>query len=186
MIQTVTTHLAVRDQPVYTAKDLKALYELRYLTRMKSLVVQKVGVTQSGSLFDTCICMCVGHFQSGFYEVIVLSSVRPLIGQHWRVPAVCWRAHNVTRNSSCPTAMQHGILRKPSAHHCVQNCPVVSCPVHTDPVPSLPHSVSPSDLRLCLVQCCLCCRYYATQITLQSNFKAITDECIVTVALCTH
>jgi len=100
-VQRVTTQLAVRDQPVYTANDLKALYELRYLTRVKSLVVQKVGVTQSGSLVDTWVCMCVGHVQSGlFYEVIVLSSVKPLIGQHWRVPAVRWRAHNVTRNSS--------------------------------------------------------------------------------------
>lgn len=129
MFQTVTTQLSVRDQPVYTANDLKALYELSYLTRMKSLVVQKVGVTQSGSLVDTWVCMCVGHVQSGlFYEVIVLSSVRPLIGQHWRVPAVCWRARNVTRNSSCPTAMQHGLLQNPSAHHCVQNCHVLSCP----------------------------------------------------------
>jgi hypothetical protein len=181
-------NFAVRDQPVYTANDLKALYELRYLTRMKSLEVQKVGVTQSGSLVDTWVCMCVGHVQSGsFYEVIVLSSVRPETGQHWMVPAVCWRAHNVTRNSSYPTAMQHGVCRSRllitvfrtalSCQLCVQNCPVVSTlcselprpvntvrncpvlstlcselprPVNTDPLPSLPYSLSPSDIRLCL------------------------------------
>jgi hypothetical protein len=49
MFQTARAQLAVRDQPLYTANDLKALYEFRYLTRMKSLVVQKVGVTQAGS-----------------------------------------------------------------------------------------------------------------------------------------
>jgi hypothetical protein len=130
-------NFAVRDQLVYTANDLKVLYELCYLTRMKSLVVQKVGVTQSGSLVDTWVCMCVGHVRSGsFYEVIVLSSVRPRIGQHWRVTAVCWRAHNVTRNSSCPTAMQHGVCSSrlliavfttaASCQHCIQNCPVLS------------------------------------------------------------
>ena len=134
------------------------------MTRMKSPVGQKVGVTQSGSLVDTWVCMCVGHVQSGlFCEVIVLSSVRPLIGQHWRVPAVCWRAHNVTRNSSCPTAMQHGVLQKPPALHCVQNCPVLSCPVHTDPVVSL----------------------LPPKYTLQSNCKSVTDECEGAFALYT-
>ena len=128
-----------------------------------------MGVTQSGSLVDTWVCMCGVHVHSGlFYEVIVLSSVRPLTGQHWRVPAVCWRAHNVTRNSSCPTAMQHRVLQKPSARHYSE----LSSPVHTDPVPSLPYSISP-------------CVLYSgpsaagtvpPKYTLQSNFKAITDE----------
>ena len=45
---------------------------------------------------------------------------------------------------------------------CSSLCLELPCPVHTDPLLSLPYSRSPSDLRLCLVQWSLCCRQYVT------------------------
>jgi hypothetical protein len=177
MFQTATTQLAERDQALSTANDFKGALRVSLLNKNEIAGSTKGESDASGQFGLTrgFACVWVTFSLVLFYNVIVLSSVRPLIGQHWRVPVVCWRAHNVTENSSCPTAMQYAVLQKPSARYCSE----LPSLVHTDPVHSLPYSVSH-------VQRCPCCRHRATKTHATIKMlKAVTDERKGKVALCT-